>query len=95
MTLIKQPYFTRILETLDPNASAAFGNGHTHMGYFDDPQTRDVDAAAFAAATDELTRRILHVYPHTTPTYRGAANACRSTRLLARSKQEGGSAETG
>jgi hypothetical protein len=60
MTLIRQPYFTRILETLDPNFSGAFGNGHTHTGYFDDPQARDVDAAVFAA-TDELARRILHV----------------------------------
>jgi SAM-dependent methyltransferase len=56
---MKQPYFTRILEATEPDVVAAFANGHTHMGYFDDPQARDVQFADFAAATGELTRRIL------------------------------------
>ncbi len=59
------PYFDSLLERLaagDPDATAAFGR-HVHWGYWADPDAATGTSADFAAAAEELCRRVCDAAP--------------------------------
>ncbi len=59
------PYFDALLERIaagDPDATAAFGR-HVHWGYWPDPDAATNTAADYAAAAEELCRRVCDAAP--------------------------------